>query len=402
MSSEMEDAIRMPISRRLLAVLSAALLAGAPAACGSSDAGGPAAGDGPGTAFRDRDLLVTAVCSPGANDGWLVSVDGWDPKTWRHESTAQFPVPAGVLATEQQAGAAPKVRSGLVALCTPDPRGPLGRSTRDGEGGAAAVRLIRSLFDRNFTKMAVVIRDGGSGAAHAGYVERGGRLTDLTATDAGFGSTPREQRAVLSPDGADVWFTYRADGAWKVGSRSAGGDHRLTQRSAGGVPDLPLFLVGEPVRALVAYNVVVSPDGRRYSGWAPADNNDDDVFAVPAGTAALTAATPKAADNGCAGAVGWLDGNTLLCPVGLDDNLAAVAVDAPGGTPRQPILPAGNRSNTGMVISPDGGQVVLLSAAGTEREYWITATGPGATPQRVDRTGELSALGARAIFVEWR
>lgn len=385
------------------AVLSASLAVATLTACDPpAGTGAPAAPGGPGAGFRDRDLLVTAVCSAGTDGGRLVSVDGWDPKTWRHEARAQFPVPAGVLATEQQADAAPKVRSGLVALCTPDPRGPLGRSTRDGEDGAASVRLIRSLFDRDYTKMAVVIRDGGSGAVHVGVLDRGGALTDLTAADTGFGSTPREQRAVLSPDGADVWFTYRAGGTWRVGSRSTAADHRLTQRSAGEVPDLPLFLVGDPVHALVAYNVTVSPDGRRYSGWSPADNNNDDVFAVPPGTAALTATTPKVADNGCAGAVGWIDDRTLLCPVGVDDNLAAVAVDDPAGGDRQPLLPATNRSVTGMVISPDGAQTVFLSAAQTGREYWITPTTPGTAPRKVDRTGERSTLSDTAVFIEWR
>ncbi|MGW0434518.1 hypothetical protein ACWDV4_18515 [Micromonospora sp. NPDC003197] len=43
---------------------------------------------------------------------------------------------------------------------------------------------------------------------------------------------------------------------------------------------------------------------------------------------------------------------------------------------------------------------MFLSAAGTEREYWITATKPGATPQKVERTGEFSVLGDTAVFVE--
>ncbi|GAA0710935.1 hypothetical protein Drose_24940 [Dactylosporangium roseum] len=394
----------MPTYQRILAVLSTSLLMSALTACGSSDDGpgsGSTAANGPGAEFRDRNLLVTAVCSTGANGGWLVEVDGWDPKTWKHEAKAEFPVPADVVATEEQADAGSEVRSGLLALCTHDPRGPLSRSTRDGEGDAASVRLVRSLFDRDFTKMAVVIRNENSGASHVGYIDRGGKLTDLTATDTGFGSIPREQRAVLSSDGADVWFIYRADGAWKVGSRSTGADHKLTDRGAGKVPDLPLFLVGDPVRALTAYNVVVSPDGKRYSGWTPGNNNDD-VFAVPAGTAALTETTPKVADNGCAGAVGWIDDNTLLCSIGSDDNLAVVTVDGPKGKERQPILPDTNRSNIGMVISPDGGQVVFLSASGTEREYWITATKPGATPKKVERTGEFSTLGDTAVFVEWR
>jgi hypothetical protein len=55
-----------------------------------------------------------------------------------------------------------------------------------------------------------------------------------------------------------------------------------------------------------------------------------------------------------------------------------------------------------MVISPDGGRVVFLSVAGTEREYWITATRPGATPNRVEPTGELSDLGDTVVFIEWR
>jgi hypothetical protein len=375
------------------------------AACGSSaqdgaatTGGGPPVGDAPSAEFRDRNLVVTAACAPGADGGWTVFVDGWDPESWTRESKAEFPVPAGVLATEQQAEAAPRVRSGLAALCTPDPRGPLSRSTRDGEGGAASVRLARSLFDRDFTKMAVVIPDRNSGASHVGYVDRKGSLTDLTAAQTGFGATPTEQWAVLSPDGADVWFTYRADGGWQVGSRPTNGDHQLTRRSATEVPDLPLFLVGNPARALVAYNVVVSPDGRRYSGWVPADNNDDDVFAVPSATAALTGATSKAADGGCAGAVGWLDDDTLLCPIGVDDNLAAVAVDSTAGAERQPILPDNDRDNIGMVISPDGGHVVFLSVAGTERAYWITATRPGATPKKI----EIAGLSGSAVFVEWR
>ncbi|GAB3834127.1 hypothetical protein [Dactylosporangium cerinum] len=209
------------------------------------------------------------------------------------------------------------------------------------------------------------------------------------------------QRAVLSPDGADIWFSYRAGGVWNVGSRSTGGDHKLTERSTGRAPDeLPIFLVGDPVHALLAYNVVVSPDGKRYSGWVPG-NNEGDVFAVPAGTAALTNSTPKVADNGCAEAVGWLDDTTLLCSAG-DANLAAVAVDGPTSQEQQPILPDTNRTNIGMVISPDGGQVVFLSAAGTEREYWISGTKRGATPKKVERTGEFSALGDTAVFIEWR
>ena len=264
--------------------------------------------------------------------------------------------------------------------------------------------MIRSLFDRNFTKMAVVVRDRDSGASHVGYIDRGGQLTDLTSTDTGFGSTPNEQYAVLTPDGADVWFTYRAaNRVTKIGSRSVAGDHKLTEQSADKVPDdeIPLFLVGNPVRGLVAYNVAISPDGKHYSAWVPGNNNDD-VFAVPARTAALTKTTPKVGDNGCAGAVGWLNDDTLLCPVGYDDNLAPVTVDTPTSAQKRPILPDNNRENTGMVISPDSTQVVFLSAAETEREYWISATQPGATPQRVERTGEFSVLGDTAVFIEWR
>lgn len=404
----------MPAYQRVLTTLCASLLVSAAlAACGSPDDGSGPSGSDTGTGangeaasateFRDRDLLITAVCSAGANGGKLVSVDGWDPKTWKHQAKAEFAVPAAVIATEQQSEAAgPNTRSGLTALCTPDERGPLGRSTRDGEANAAAIRMIRSLFDRNFTKMAVVVLDPDSGASHVGYIDRGGQLTDLTASDTGFGSTPHEKYAVLAPDGTDVWFTYRTGGETKIGSRSVAGDHKLTERSAG-VPDgrIPLFLVGSPVRGLVAYNVAVSPDGTRYSGWVPG-NNDDDLFALPARTTALTETTPKVADNGCAGAVGWLNNDTLLCPTGIDDNLAPISVNATAKTPRHTILPSNNRDNTGMVISPDGARVVFLSAAGTEREYWISATQPGATPQRVEPTGEFSVLGDTAVFVEWR
>ena len=92
----------MPTYKRALTALTASLLVSALVACGSSDDGGGASGvdagngskgaTGPGAEFRDRDLLVTAVCSAGANGGRLVSVDGWDPKTWKHEAKAEFTV----------------------------------------------------------------------------------------------------------------------------------------------------------------------------------------------------------------------------------------------------------------------------------------------------------------------
>ncbi|GAA3732326.1 hypothetical protein GCM10022225_12940 [Plantactinospora mayteni] len=403
----------MPPHKRVLSTLTASLLAGALMACTSPDDGNDERGADPGTGqsgpdaeFRDRNLLVTAVCSAGADGGWQVSVDGWDPKTWTHEAKAIFTVPATVVATEQQTEAypAPEARSGLTALCTPSDYGPLGRSARDGEDDTAIVRMVRSLFDRDFTRLAVVIRDQDSGAGHVGYVDRGGQLTNLTATDIDFGSTPNEQYAVLSPDGAEVWFTYRVtDGDTRIGSRSVAGDHKRTERTAAEVPGRrPLFLVGDPVRGVVGYDVAVSPDGRRFSAWAPGvSGNGNGVFAVPAQSTGLTNSSARAGDNGCSGAVGWLDADTLLCPFG-NGNLAALDVDGGTSTPSGPILPDNNRQNIAMVISPDGSQVVFLSAAETEREYWISATQPGSTPQRVEQGGAFSVLGDTAIFIEWR
>ncbi|MFD0746008.1 hypothetical protein ACFQ1L_32315 [Phytohabitans flavus] len=391
----------MPPHKRVLITITASLLVGALMACTSADDGNDAPGadagsgqKGPAAEFRDQNLLVTAVCSAGADGGWRVSVDGWDPKTWTHEAQATFAVPATVVATKQTSGP----RSALTALCTPSDYGPLGQSARDGEGDTAVVRMVRSLFDRDFTRLAVVIQDEDGGPGHVGYVDRGGQLTDLTATDTGFGSTPNESYAVLSPDGAEVWFTYwDTQVGTKIGSRAVAGDHKRIER-AGKVPNgRPLFLVGDPVRAVVGYDIAVSPDGRRFSStYAP-----EGVFAVPDQSTALTDSSSKAGDNMCSDAVGWLGDDTLLCPFG-NGSLAALDVDGGTSTPRGPILPDNDRETTGMVISPDGSQVVFLSAFEKEREYWISATQPSSTPQKVEQSGAFSVLGDTAIFIEWR
>jgi hypothetical protein len=275
------------------------------------------------------------------------------------------------------------------------------------------VSRVRPIFDQDFTKVAVVIRDPNTKATHTGYVDRSGKLTDLTGSGDGFGPTPHEQNPVFAPDGASVWFKYpdpQSTDVAHIAYRSVSGDHKLVDQWRGEDNRLlTLNPVGTPVVGLLADAVHVSPDGRRMAAWA---NVNGKIFDVPARTGRLTDQTARNAvdllpkgPSTCSDIVGWVDGHTVLCAGenGGTTNGVFVThnVDTPRAPTSAPILPSNDRENFAQIISPDGKQFLFVSQQGGVKDFYISATTPGSTPKKVEQTGDF-AVPDTAIMVDWR
>ncbi|MEU7855615.1 hypothetical protein [Nonomuraea sp. NPDC049141] len=335
--------------------------------------------------FTQQNMIITAVCSPGNGSGGVISVDGWNPQSWKHLAHAEFQLPDTAIVESDRATPNTAVRQ----LCEPD----------ELPADAGDVTAIRSLFDQDFTKMAVVTEDPQTEAAHVGYVDRAGKFTDLTGNE-GFGNTPHEHNAAFSRDGSAVWFTYEASDSGyystknRIASRALAGDHKVVdQLEIGIVGETNLIMVGRtPSRAVLASSAFLSPDGERLLA-------EGRVLDVPAeGQAVGPDLVEKGRDISC-GSGGWLDNDTVLCST--DGRFAALDI-ASGAKPGAPIVPSNDYNNHAMVISPDGQRFAFLSEKGAAKNYYLCDTKPGSTPQKVERTGEFSTLGDTAAFIEWR
>ncbi|WP_433513473.1 hypothetical protein ACQP2T_59520 [Nonomuraea sp. CA-143628] len=256
-----------------------------------------------------------------------------------------------------------------------------------------------SLFDQDFTKMAVVTEDPQTAATHVGYVDRAGKFTDLTGNE-DFGNTPHEENAAFSRDGSAVWFTYEVTDQPgistkdRVASRALAGDHKaIDQLEVRTANHMNLIMVGRsPSRAVVAGSAFLSPDGKRLLA-------ESRVLEVPAEGQGVG---PDLVDKGryvSCGTGGWLDNDTVLCSA--DGRFAALDI-ASGARAGAPIVPSNDYSNHAMVISPDGQRFAFLSQKGAAINYYLCDTKPGSTPQKVERTGKFSTLGDTAAFIEWR
>jgi hypothetical protein len=168
---------------RTTAVLLPLVLAAALTAC-SSDSGrqepGAEGGRSPsqtgvGDGFPRQDVIITATCAPGSGGNRAIRVDGRHPRSFKHVAHTEFPLPGTAVVESDRARPGTAVRN----LCEPDKR----------PADAGDVTAIRSLFDQDFTKMAVVTQDPRTGATHVGHVDRSGKSTDPTGNE-DFGETP--------------------------------------------------------------------------------------------------------------------------------------------------------------------------------------------------------------------
>ncbi|MGN9793035.1 hypothetical protein ACTMTU_18310 [Streptomyces sp. OZ13] len=349
---------------------------GADARESGTDGGKP---KGVGDEFPDKNVIISAGCTPGTKgeDAWyggVVTVDAWEPGSWKHVAHTEFRLPDTALVGMTD-------NTAVEGLCLPAETG--------------EVPSMRSLFDRDFTKIAVVTEDPQTGETHVGYVDRAGRFTDLTG-EADFGEDPTERSAAFSPEGDHVWLTYEGDSGSVVASRSVDGDHELVDH--GRTKDAiarDLTLVGTPSKVVVGGHVTLSPDGKHMTTGSavvrvPQEDVIDAVAAAEGGDVI--------AGSGCQ-AVGWIDNDTVLCDEATNYSTAQLGPEARHG---KPILPESSTNLFTMASSPDGKQISFISEDGDRYEHWIAATTQGSTPQKVEPGGDFAALGSTPVFIDWR
>ncbi|MFJ7337935.1 hypothetical protein ACIQUU_32400 [Streptomyces sp. NPDC101116] len=385
---------------------------GAKATAGQQGAG-KNAGQG-GGAFPDKGVIVTASCSVPASKPATVTVTGWDPATWEQTVSRTFTVPAEAVVAE-----ADDVASPLVELCADNFPG-VGAS-EDGPRAVAATRL-RQLFDKDFSRMAVVLIDRETEATGVGYVDTRGKLTKLSgAPSDDFGDTPREEDAVFAQNGSAVWFTETdSSDRVRIASRSVAGEHAVTEQADGDgdyMDGAGLALAGDPVRGLFGKEVRVSPDGRKATAFITWQGYN--VVDVPQGSALLKAKRVKAtgipSEADCY-PYGWVDDTAVLCGSRLgkaedpkrknsfwtlDTSRLDGTADLPKGALGDPIIPATDRKNTVRTVSQDGKQMIFASLQGTRLEFFVSATTPGATPKKITAKGADRALRVGDVL-EWR
>ncbi|MFJ4816699.1 hypothetical protein [Streptomyces sp. NPDC088801] len=364
--------------------------------------------------FPDSGVIVTAACSVPASKPPVVTVTGWDPTTWERTVTRTFTVPAEAVVAE-----ADDVASPLVELCADNFPG--AGTSEDGPRAVAATRL-RQLFDKDFSRMAVVLIDRATEATGVGYVDTSGKLTKLSGERSeDFGDAPREENAVFAQDGNAVWFTEKDSSEHvRIASRSVAGDHAVTEQADGDASYMDgagLALAGDPVRGLFGKEVRVSPDGRKATAFITWQGYN--VADVPQRSALLKAERVKAArtpyDADCQ-PYGWVDDMTVLCGPRLgeaedperknsfwtlDTSRLDGTADLPRGALGEPIIPATDRKNTVRAISSDGKQLIFASLQGTRLEFFISAIAPGATPKKIAAGGADKALSVGDVL-EWR
>ncbi|KOX00510.1 hypothetical protein ADK65_12445 [Streptomyces sp. NRRL B-1140] len=376
--------------------------------------GGSKSADKGSGAFPESGVIVTAVCSVPASKPAVVTVTGWDPETWERTVSRDFTVPAEAVVAE-----ADDVASPLVELCADNFPGV--SASEDGPRAVAPTRL-RQLFDKDFSRMAVVLIDRETEATGVGYVDTSGKLTKLSGEQGeDFGDTPKEENAVFAQDGSAVWFTETdSSDHVRIASRSVAGDHAVTEHGGGDgsyMDEAGLALAGDPVRGLFGKEVRISPDGRRATAFITWKGYN--VADVPQRSALLKAERVKANrmpfDADCS-PYGWVDDRTVLCGPRLekaedpkrensfwtlDTSRLDGTADLPKGALGGPIIPATDRKNTVRAISQNGKQMIFASIQGTRLDFFVSAIAPGATPKKITARGANRALSVGEVL-EWR
>ncbi|WP_257232235.1 hypothetical protein [Streptomyces sp. Rer75] len=357
----------------------------------------------PDSPFTRRGTVVTATCGMGAR--WAsVSVQAWDPETWQIRAERTFPIPSDAAFSNVPGHKA--VNSPLVELCGVDlyTPSPYGVSTSE-----YMAPRIRALFDLAFTRMAVVLRDPrNKKVSHVGYVVNGANLGEVVRLGGAAGDD--EQNAVMSPDGRSVWFTYTAsDGKQRIGSRSAVGDHHLTDEGPAAGHRLPLTVTGKPARAVQANMVHLAPNGRRLTATAPKVFGS--VFDTwnSSGPLDRTSARGAALLRRCVGIVGWVGEHRVLCRTssGVFRTMDASSGRAIGA-PISVVGPQEGMAADGMLVSADGKRFIvsvhLPNAQQNDDDYRfsdpdfrVVPTTPGGSATRL----AAPFLDRQTAFVSW-
>ncbi|MBM7493809.1 hypothetical protein JOD64_005031 [Micromonospora luteifusca] len=388
-----------------LAVLCAAACSSTPKAQkqGSGPPTGNRGNDGyalADTPFTRKGAVITATCSIGARAA-AVSVQAWDPDGWQPLDERIFGIPASAAFSNYHGVEA--VNSPLVDLC---------RQSTDRESPYRLDDLehlaprARALFDLGFTRMAVVFRGPDGKATHAGSVASGDPQGDAAAPSGA--TSDDEQNAAMAPDGRSVWFTYtNPAGEQRIGSRAVEGDQGLSDEGPAAGHELPLTVSGKPPRAIQADMVRVSPNGRRFTGFAPKVFGR--IFDAADSSIALTG---KSAGNAtlvrdCVAIVGWISDAQVLCrtPSGSFQVADAHSGDPVGAA----IEVVGANDGTvaeGMLVSADGKHFIVAvhipndpyGEPGQLPDLRVVPTSPGGESIPIAN----DSLSVDTVFLAWR
>ncbi|MEU1436449.1 hypothetical protein ABZ438_20560 [Streptomyces sp. NPDC005786] len=333
-----------------------------------------------------------------------IEVTAWNPQSWKPRATRWFAVPNDAAFTNYPG--AKTVHSPLIDLCTSRQSDAPGAYPMDSLEHVAP--RVRALFDLSYTRMAVVLRDPGSrSASHVAVVESDAGQDDFVRLSVAAGDN--EHNAVMSPDGRTVWFTYTDRGGRKrIGSRSAEGDHHLSDEGPAAGDDLPLIITGKPSRAVQANMVHLAPDGRRLTATAPGVFGT--VFETwnSSGPLARTSARGAVLLSGCAAIVGWVGDDRVLCRTSSG---AFRTMNAhTGRTAGAPVSVVGPQDGTvaeGMLVSPDGTKFIIAvhqpnavedpNYGYPESDFQVTPTTRGGTATDLPD----AELDGKTVFLSW-
>ncbi|GAA2062200.1 hypothetical protein GCM10009801_05110 [Streptomyces albiaxialis] len=383
---------------------------------GGSHASGGSKGskdpEDPKGAIPAEGVVVKAWCAVPANKPADVIVEAWDPESWKQVATTTFTLPPTTVLTEEEDNA----RTPLADLCKGDVLTPSDTGTEDEGPKPLAEPRVRQLFNRDFTKLAVVLKDAETEGTRAAVVTPGGGKPTMVSKAGGsdFADAPTEQHPVFAQDGSDrVWYMTKGEDEDEPRILSAPakprgkGDSLSVQRPG-------FTLAGDPASAITASVLRVSPDGRKAAGFHEMQGMN--VVDVPrrAGVQRDDDA-PLRPIGGCL-PMGWTDGTHVLCgerKMTEDDparknNFWTVDTtrlkkdeEPPEAAIGEPVLPKTSRKNTLRALSPDGRRMILTSRQGSVTEHFLTRTAPGSSPEKITAKGADKALRAGQVL-EWR
>ncbi|MEU4337346.1 hypothetical protein AB0F59_22325 [Micromonospora lupini] len=327
-------------------------------------------------------------------------MQAWAPDRWEPLDERWFAIPADAAFSNYHGVEA--VHSPLVDLCRQSTDNPSPYRVDDLEYLAPR---IRALFDLEFTRMAVVLRAPDGKTTRAASVPIGDVRQDIAVPSGATGTD--EQNAAMAPDGRSVWFTYTTPaGEQRIGSRAVEGDQNLSDEGPAAGHGLPLTVSGKPPRAIQADLVRVSPNGRRFTAYAPKVFGR--IFDAADSSIALTG---KSASNAtpvrdCVGIVGWVSDAQVQCrtPSGSFQVADARSGD-PVGTPIEVSDPNDATVAEGMVISADGKHFIVsvhtpnepYGEPGDRPDFRVVPTTAGAEMTQISN----DSLSADTIFLGW-
>ncbi len=303
---------------------------------------------------------------------------------------------------------------------------PAGTSTAfDCRDGSYAFRQV---FNEDYSRMAVTIRNSADQSEHVGYINTAtGELVDLeTDSTSDFAAASQNHNAVFDPASGDLWFVAGNPSGMNVGTIMSmpadGGDSAETGEAFQYVGQDKFVLAGKSGHIAIPTN----------SNGLPLPNPPGTVTALYNSIggaelrAALTLVDPAnpEGDHGKEGErvlsvegqdlpapglvpVAWVDDDTLITSVDIStmSNLRASSLqlfdfspDLQGLQSTYRVIPDSDRTNRSPVVSPEGDTLAFLSYRGeTGGLYTVPLSESGPTDPTL-----LSDTTYPGVLLEWR